>query len=96
MSSGTTFPGESDEYRGARDELLKAEVDLRASAAAVASQRSRLPLGGMVPEDYAFEKDVRKDVSGRPRRGPKRLLGWNPNTNLSFPPAACPARLAAS
>jgi hypothetical protein len=33
-----------------------------------------------VPE-REVEKDVRKDVSGRSRWGPKRLLGGNPNTH---------------
>ena len=42
------------------------------------------------------EKDVRKDVKGRSRWGPRRLLGWNPNTNLGWSRAACPARVAAS
>src|SRR3989442_1731251 len=33
------FPGESDEYRRARDELLKAEIDLRGQIEGVAAQR---------------------------------------------------------
>lgn len=49
------FPGESPEYRAARDELLQAEVALRRQAEAVAALRRRLPLGGEVPEDYVFE-----------------------------------------
>lgn len=50
------FPGESDEYRRARDELLQAEVDLRRQIEAVAAQRRTLPLGGEVPDDYVFEE----------------------------------------
>jgi predicted dithiol-disulfide oxidoreductase (DUF899 family) len=50
------FNGESDQYRRARDELLKAEVDLRRQVEVVAAQRRRLPLGGVVPRDYAFEE----------------------------------------
>ena len=50
------FPGESDQYRQARDELLKAELDLRRQIEAVAAQRRTLPLGGGVPRDYAFEE----------------------------------------
>jgi len=42
------------------------------------------------------EKDVGKDVSARSRWGPKRLLGWNTNTNLGSPRAAYPARAGAS
>ena len=50
------FPGESDEYRRARDELLRAEMALRRQIEAVAAQRRRLPLGGVVPTDYAFQE----------------------------------------
>ncbi len=50
------FPGESDEYRRARDELLQAEIDLRRHTEAVAAKRRTLPLGGAVPEDYSFEE----------------------------------------
>jgi predicted dithiol-disulfide oxidoreductase (DUF899 family) len=49
-----TFPGESAEYRAARDRLLEQEIDLRRAMEAVAVARRRLPPGGMVPEDYAF------------------------------------------
>jgi predicted dithiol-disulfide oxidoreductase (DUF899 family) len=48
------FPGESDEYRSARDALLRAEIELREQTEAVAEQRRRLPLGGEVPVDYEF------------------------------------------
>ena len=50
------FPGESREYRLARDELLQAEIDLRRQIEAVAAQRRKLPLGGVVPRDYAFKE----------------------------------------
>ena len=50
------FPGESDKYRRARNELLRAEIDLRRQVEAVAAQRRTLPLGGEVPADYAFEE----------------------------------------
>jgi predicted dithiol-disulfide oxidoreductase (DUF899 family) len=52
------FPGESDEYRKARDELLTAERELRRRTEEVAAQRRRLPPGGDVPQDYAFEEHV--------------------------------------
>ncbi|HEY6399503.1 MAG TPA: DUF899 family protein [Solirubrobacteraceae bacterium] len=48
------FPGESPEYRAARDRLLEQEIDLRRAMEAVAAARRRLPLGGIVPEDYVF------------------------------------------
>ena len=38
------FPGESDQYRRARDELLQSEIDLRRQIEAVAAQRRKLPL----------------------------------------------------
>jgi len=50
------FPGESAAYRAARDELLRAEMDLRRRLEAVAAMRRRLPLGGVVPQDYRFEE----------------------------------------
>lgn len=50
------FPNETTEYRQARDELLKTEVDLRAQIERVAAMRRELPLGGLVEEDYAFEE----------------------------------------
>ena len=49
------FPGESDQYRKAREELLKAEVGLRRQIESVAAQRRKLPLGGAVPLDYVFD-----------------------------------------
>ena len=49
------FPGESDSYRAKRDELLGAEVELRRQIEAVAAQRRALPMGGEVPQDYAFD-----------------------------------------
>ncbi len=48
------FPGESPEYRRARDELLQAELDLRRRIAETAAMRARLPLGGAVEQDYEF------------------------------------------
>src|SRR2546426_813646 len=50
------FPGESDEYRRARDELLNAEIELRRHVEQVAALRRTLPSGGRVPEDYVFEE----------------------------------------
>jgi predicted dithiol-disulfide oxidoreductase (DUF899 family) len=50
-----TFPGESPEYRAARNQLLEQEIRLRREMEAVAAARRALPPGGAVPEDYAFE-----------------------------------------
>jgi predicted dithiol-disulfide oxidoreductase (DUF899 family) len=49
------FPGESAEYRAARDRLLEQEVELRRAMEAVAAARRELPPGGVVPEDYVFQ-----------------------------------------
>jgi len=49
------FPGESAEYRRAREELLSAEIELRRHEEHVAVQRRALPLGGEVQLDYEFE-----------------------------------------
>lgn len=56
------FPNETQAYRKARDQLLKAEVALRRQVEAVAKQRRKLPLGGEVPEDFVFEEQA--DVVG--------------------------------
>jgi predicted dithiol-disulfide oxidoreductase (DUF899 family) len=48
------FPGESAEYRAARNRLLDQEIELRGAMEAVAAARRRLPPGGVVPEDYVF------------------------------------------
>ena len=50
------FPGESNEYRRARDELLRSEMELRRHEELVAAQRRELPLGGEAPSDYGFEE----------------------------------------
>ena len=50
------FPGESKEYRSARDKLLRAEMELRRHTEEVAAMRRKLPLGGVVPQDYEFEE----------------------------------------
>ena len=49
------FPGESSEYRRARNELLEAEAELRRLNEQVAAQRRALPAGGLIREDYVFE-----------------------------------------
>ena len=50
-----TFPGETADYRAARDRLLAQEVELRRATEAVAAARRELPPGGPVPEDYVFQ-----------------------------------------
>jgi predicted dithiol-disulfide oxidoreductase (DUF899 family) len=50
-----TFPGESAEYRAARDRLLHGEIELRRAMERVAESRRELPPGAVVPEDYVFQ-----------------------------------------
>lgn len=50
------FPGESDSYRAARNELLDAEIELRLAVESVAEKRRELPLGGELSEVYLFEE----------------------------------------
>ncbi len=51
------FPNETKAYRTARDDLLKAEIDLRRQIEKVAALRRSLPVGGEVPEDYVFDSE---------------------------------------
>lgn len=65
-----TFPGETAEYRAARDALLRAEMDLRRQIEAVAAQRRALPPGGLVEKTYSFtlatpgHEEDRVDLAG--------------------------------
>ena len=63
---GVTFPGESAEYRAARDRLLEQEAEMRRAVEAVAAARRELPPGGAVAEDYVFHG------AGRRRRPDRR------------------------
>jgi predicted dithiol-disulfide oxidoreductase (DUF899 family) len=49
------LPGESAEYRSARDALLEQEIELRRAMEAVAQARRALPPGGVVEQDYVFQ-----------------------------------------
>lgn len=50
-----TFPGESAQYRAARDRLLAHEIELRRAMETMAAARRELPPGGTVPENYIFQ-----------------------------------------
>ena len=52
-----TIPGESAEYRSARNKLLTEEMALRRQVESVAALRRALPAGGMVAQDYLFDGD---------------------------------------
>jgi predicted dithiol-disulfide oxidoreductase (DUF899 family) len=60
---GINYPGESPEYRAARDRLLEQERDLRRQMEAVAAARRELPPGGVVAEDYVFHESQGGDGS---------------------------------
>src|SRR5436305_14450283 len=51
---GIAFPGESTDYRAARDRLLLRAIELRRRTEAVAAERRELPPGGVAPEAYVF------------------------------------------
>ena len=52
-----TIPGESAEYRVARNKLLNEERALRRQIESVAALRRALPAGGTVAQDYLFDGD---------------------------------------
>src|ERR671936_759319 len=55
LGMAITFPGETPEYRAARDRLLDQEIELRREMERVAAARRELPPGGLVPDDYVFQ-----------------------------------------
>jgi len=57
VKSSVRFPGESDEYRDARNELLAAEAELRRQIESVALRRRQLPPGGAVSQNYVFDSE---------------------------------------
>ena len=50
-----SFPGETAEYRAARERLLEREIQLRREMEAVSEARRALPPGGEIREDYLFQ-----------------------------------------
>jgi len=57
MKHSVRFPGESEAYRSAREQLLDDEIALRRNMETVAAKRRNLPLGGEVPQDYVFDEE---------------------------------------
>ena len=51
-----SYPNESGEYRAARNALLGAEMELRRQLERIAALRRALPAGGVLKEDYVFER----------------------------------------
>ena len=56
----TPFPGESQDYRLARQALLPEEIEFRRHMTRVAAQRQALPEGPVVAKNYRF-----KDENGK-------------------------------
>lgn len=54
------FPNESAAYRRSRNRLLAAEVELRRQVEKVAAMRRKLPAGGKLAQDYAFDSEAGK------------------------------------
>jgi len=72
--SPVRFPNESAEYRAARADLLREEIELRRHLERVAAQRRGLPPGGEVRGDYRFQgEDGPSDFAGL--FGDKQTLG---------------------
>lgn len=86
------FPGESPDYRTARDRLLEAEIQLRRQTEAVAAMRRALPPGGAVPNGYRFEEDG-GDVHLSELFGPSHdtlvLYSFMYSTEMERPCPAC-------
>lgn len=56
-------PGESADYRKARQALLVEEIELRRTKERIAQQRRDLPAGGLVPTDYTFVAESGEEVT---------------------------------
>jgi predicted dithiol-disulfide oxidoreductase (DUF899 family) len=65
----TPFPGESTEYRAAREALLADEIEFRRHMTRLAEQRRALPPGPVIAKNYRF-----KDANGT-ELGLKEMFG---------------------
>ena len=79
-----SFPGETSEYRAARDHLLEREIELRREIEAVSEQRRALPPGGEVPSDYVFEAQSSGDEPAEVRLSELFAPGRNSLLIYSF------------
>jgi predicted dithiol-disulfide oxidoreductase (DUF899 family) len=70
----TRFPGESVEYRRARQALLAQEIELRRHIERVAEQRRALPPGGEIPKNYELSAEGGKTVTFADLFGDKQSL----------------------
>jgi predicted dithiol-disulfide oxidoreductase (DUF899 family) len=100
---GIAYPGESADYRAARDRLLQQEKDLRRALEAVAAARRALPPGGIVPEDYIFQRtgpdgapvDVRMSELFTPGRDSLVIYSFMYGPGRAQPCPGCTAQLDA-
>ena len=77
------YPNESQEYRNAREALLKDEQELVAKVKSVAEKRRKLPFGGQLKEDYSFQwagrrqgRAAREILRAVRRQGHATLYSW--------------------
>jgi predicted dithiol-disulfide oxidoreductase (DUF899 family) len=65
LASGakTPFPGESPEYRAARQALLAEEIEFRRHMTRLVEQRKALPPGPVIDKDYRFLDADGSDLS---------------------------------
>ena len=89
------LPNETSQYREARDDLLRAEIELRRQIERVAALRRNLPPGGVVAEDYTFDEEA-ADGSIKPVKlselfGGKQTLAVYNFMYSSEMEAACPS-----
>src|ERR1700759_2186215 len=83
------FPGESAEYRRARQALLVEEIELRRHIERVAEQRRGLPAGGEIPRDFALTSESGSIIFSDRFRDKNTLLVYS----MMYGPqrkAACP------
>ncbi|WP_052248883.1 DUF899 family protein [Leisingera sp. ANG-Vp] len=85
-----SLPNESAAYRAARNELLKAELALRAQTEEVAALRRALPEGGLVAQDYSFRSTSGAEVSMQDLFGGHSTLAIYSLMYGSQAKAACP------
>ena len=90
------YPNESREYRDARESLLKDEQELVDKVKSVAERRRKLPLGGLLKEDYVFQwandGNVGKSVEFSELFGDKNTLllySWMYGPNWDNPCPSC-------
>jgi predicted dithiol-disulfide oxidoreductase (DUF899 family) len=74
QKSTIRFPGESADYRRARQALLAEEIELRRHIERVAEQRRALPPGGEVPKNYQFTAEGGRTVTLADLFGDKQSL----------------------